>query len=33
MLRFNTDPVVDGPADPLFATKITLRGLNGNVSE
>ena len=33
MLRFNTDSVVDGPADPLFATKITLRGLNRNVSE
>jgi hypothetical protein len=33
MLRFNTDPVVDGPTDPLFATKIALRGLNRNVSE
>ena len=33
MLRFNADPVVDGTADPLFATKVTLRGLNRNVSK
>ena len=32
-LRFDTDPVVDRAADPLFATKVALRSLNRNVAE
>ena len=32
-LRFDTDPVVDRSADPLFATKVALRSLNRNVAE
>jgi hypothetical protein len=32
-LRFDTDPVVDGSADPLFTTKVALRSLNRNVAE
>jgi hypothetical protein len=32
-LRFNADPVIHRPTNPLFTAEVTLGGLDGNVAE